>query len=173
MGRLYIYLILVFSLMPIESSGQGLKPSNTPVENFASLKKSSLGFSRLLDPAKMSMSHNYSMAFGPSRNGGSAMSLYTNTLAYQISPDMSFRINLGVQSVLMHTGNPSIGGNGQTRVIPGFDFTYRPRDNMFIHISYGTQSTSAYGSSYQTSHPRWAEPSSSAHTPSEYRDLRF
>jgi len=171
MIRFFILIILTLSMMSIKSYGQDIKIPAKSADQRVFLNQPKLGLARFLDPAKVSMSHRYSMGFGSGRNGSSAISLYTNTLAYQISPDMLFRVNLGVQSVLMHTGNPSIVREGQTRVIPGFDFIYRPRDNMLLHISYGTQSTRAFGSSYQTWRPGWAQPSSPARPPTEFWDI--
>ena len=154
-------------MMSVKSYGQDIRIPAKSADKRVFLNQPKLGLARFLDPAKVSMSHRYSMGFGSGRNGSLATSSYTNTLAYQISPDMLFRVNLGVQSVLMHTGNPSIVRDGQPRVIPGFDFIYRPRDNMLLQISYGTQATRVFDSSYQTGRPGWAQPSSPARSPTD------
>lgn len=104
--------------------------------------------SSLLDPSKFSMTQSYTMAMSAGALGSGATGLYMNTLSYRLSPNMWMRLHLGVQ----HGWTPVRGDNGQAgqaRLIPGFDWTYRPAQNMRFEVSYRTYTphmNSHYGS---------------------------
>lgn len=111
----------------------------------------------LLDPAKMSMSHQYSMLFSSGSNGQGATGVYQNTIAYKFSPAMLLRVNLGVIHQLSAAPTTPSGqaGNRTSRMVPGFDFTYRPTQNMILHVSYGMQQQRGYGNRFLATDPTW------------------
>ena len=113
----------------------------------------------LLDPEKVSMSHQYSMLFSSGSRGRGATGVYQNTISYKFSPSMLLRVNVGVVHQLMSSSSLQTGQHKNTagRVIPGFDFTYRPSDKMIFHVSYGMPQYHNLNSRYTTTDPTWFE----------------
>lgn len=169
----YIIYVFVFTAITMQTAyGQTLQGAGvSDTDRQALLKRPVAGLARFLDPAKMSMSQSYTMAFGAGRNGHGATGLYMNSIAYQLSPGMLFRVNLGVQSVLMQNGGHG-GNGGNTRVVPGFDFTYKRGDKFLLQINYGAPSSGRYNF-HRPGQPGLMNPVSSGQSPSDRWDVRY
>ena len=110
----------------------------------------------LLDPAKVSMSHQYSMLFGAGNLGSRAAGIYQNTISYKFSPSMLLNVNVDVVHQLKSSGSNSISQRSQnSRVVPGFDFTYKPTRNMIFHVSYGMATQTRLNGRSFMSDPTW------------------
>jgi hypothetical protein len=98
------------------------------------IPQSVLGFN-LLDPSKMSMSHQFMSTY--SSGGGGMSSLYFNTITYQISDPLTLKLHLGYAFQPMTPRNGAYAQSSQ--VIPGFEMDYRPFGGKFnLHIAYNT-----------------------------------
>ena len=158
----YILIVAVAILIPAAGYGQMTDVTQTgagkaPVSSL--LKGSKFKKSSLLDPSKISMSQQYSMLFTSGQGGSGATGLFMNTISYRYSPSMLLRVHIGVEHVLMSSA-PShlrVEQNGKSRIIPGFDFTYRPTDNTFFHVSYGTTRSRYLDNHYLATDPSWIE----------------
>jgi hypothetical protein len=106
------------------------------------LKRSKFTKSSLLDPSKFSMSHQYSMLFSAGNFGQGATGLYMNSISYRVTPSMLLRVHLGLEHSLFSSGSSQYrnGKPDNSRIVPGFDFTFRPSDDTVFHVSYGTAS---------------------------------
>jgi hypothetical protein len=140
----FLLMMVMVVTMPIATMAQtGSVLSNAGERSLQSsfLKSGKKTKFSLLDPAKMSMSHQYSMLFASGNGGPGATGVYQNTIAYEFSPAMLLRVNLGVVHQLTSSSSSQTGqaGNRASRIVPGFDFTYRPTENMILQVSYGIQ----------------------------------
>lgn len=175
----YILIVAVMILIPAAGYGQMTDVTQTgvgkaPVSSL--LERSKFKKSSLLDPSKVSMSQQYSMLFTSGQGGSGATGLYMNTISYQFSPLMRLRVHIGLEHVLMSSASsyPRADQNGRSRVIPSFDFTYRPTDNTLLYVSYGTMRSRYLGNHYLATDPSWIEGTSMASPfPSDSSDWRL
>jgi hypothetical protein len=107
---------------------------NNPSPGLSLLPKSVLGFN-LIDPSRMSMSHQFMSVYSSASKGMS--SLYFNTITYQISDPLTLKLHLGYAFQPM---GPRTGPYGQSsQVLPGFEMDYRPfGGKLNIHVGYNT-----------------------------------
>ena len=91
-----------------------------------------LGF---LDPSRMTFSHSYSMSYFSSGSDGIAQGLFMETIGYRLSNPLTLTLNLGY----LHQPYSSLdqGGAYQTdSFVGGAALTWRPKNNMFLHIEF-------------------------------------
>lgn len=90
----------------------------------------------LFDPSKFTMNHSYSMNYSTFGGNGLALGIYTNSMMYQFSDNVDFRIDAN----LVHSPYSSFG-NSFTDNITGFHISraqlnYRPWKNFSVSLSY-------------------------------------
>jgi hypothetical protein len=91
--------------------------------------------SSLFDPKRFSISN--SLVFGVSTgssmygNGGTA-GLFTSSLGYKLSPNMTMRVNVGAHI------NPAYGSNEMAKgvFLEGASFDWRPTTNSLLRVEY-------------------------------------
>ncbi len=103
----------------ILGNGLGITPANTPFS--------------LLDMSRIKWSHSYSISFFSGGNYSGSSGLLNSTMLYEINPNLTFALNLGVA----HDPGAVFGnGNNSATFLPGFMIDFRPSDNFNIRIDY-------------------------------------
>jgi hypothetical protein len=112
------------------------------------------------------------MVFRTGGYGTSALGMYMNTIAYQVSSSMLLRVNVGLERTLFSTSGPpgAADHSGLTRVLPGFDLTYRPAKGMLIHVSYGVSPSRMFDSRYRGMEPGWGREETPVQEPPDVWD---
>lgn len=125
---------------------------------------------RLLDPSRFAMTHSYAMSFQSGGQGSSMLGRYTNTLKYQISKQAQLRVNVGLERLLLNTSPAMKASGGVTRVVPGFDFLYRPNARISIYVGYGVSQPYEMGSACLHPASPWEQGDASAGESLDRRD---
>ncbi len=132
-----VHVSLVFSQSPYRE-----KTTQT-TRDFITTPVTSVPFSGLLDPSRLSMGHQFGMSYSSIGGSGFTRGYYMNTLAYQFNAPVVLKIRTGV------TNNPfaqSAGSHGpgatpfggmfdQAEFFGGAEIDWRPRDNVFLRLS--------------------------------------
>lgn len=144
MSRRIAFLLVCVLVMPAVGFGQ--TPDRLAQETggrvgtarlHLSDQTGSSGRFRLFDPARLSMSQQYTMRVAAGGAASRAQGLYVNSLHYQLSSNARMTVHLGYLHQLSSPGNGR-GVAGQNRLLPGFELTYRPSKNVLIQVNYGT-----------------------------------
>jgi hypothetical protein len=162
---------LMIFLIPLAVFGQETGASTFSPERLLRSNRST-GL-RLLDPSKISMSQDYMLAFRSGGSGTGGAGLIRNTLMYQLSSTARLQVHVGVEHPLFRSSGSAHSRSGDgVRILPGFDFMYRPSDRMSIQMSLRTYSSNFPFDRYQAFDPGWGRFSTSALQPPDSRDWR-
>jgi len=127
-------LLIVILLIPALVFGQ-LKNNEKMIdirnEILKPLLNNTIGLS-LIDPAKLTMSHSYSLSYYSIGGESVSQSLYLNTLNYQIADPLSLSIQWGIQSFPHNTFNSNHPAFNSGLFFSGAELNYRPTDNLFL-----------------------------------------
>ena len=97
----------------------------------------SRGMLGILDPAKLSMSHEMSYFYSTgSRNvPGGGLGMYQNRLTYQVADPLRITLLLGYQ--FASPVGATYGGESSANVVlPGLSISYRPTENTLVRFDY-------------------------------------
>jgi len=92
-----------------------------------------LGF---INPDNFSMSHSYSMSYMTSAGNGLALGVYTNTMRYKFTNNLSMEVDAS----LVHSPYSSFGKNYQNQLngiyLSGAALNYQPWKNVNVSVQY-------------------------------------
>jgi len=91
----------------------------------------------LLNPSKFSMSHSYTMSYSSSGGKGTMMGLYMNSMNYRFSQPLSVTVHVGYLHQPFGKADSRLR-TSNSAVLSGLELTYRPSQNFFLKIEYGT-----------------------------------
>ena len=137
MKRVILYRI-VFGcvlLLHIHLASAQKQISESNSNNLFDLGQRPEGFlNALINPAKFSMHHSYSLSYYSVGKQGSSQGLYLNTMSYQFSNPLSMQVRIGY----LHQ---PFGGFGQTLgmnkvFLQRAMLQYKPSENMIIKLDY-------------------------------------
>ncbi|MCB2210853.1 hypothetical protein KQI52_01935 [bacterium] len=111
------------------------------------------GYSGILDPSRIQMSHSVGMGYMSSGGHGYTQGYYMNTLSYRFNAPVLLQLRTGV------TNNPYATTGAMTQpgqsamssffnnaeLFGGADLIWKPRDNMRIQISVNRNAPGMYG----------------------------
>jgi len=113
---------------------------NTLIDNSSPI---SFGSGGLLDPARFSVSHSYSMNFSSNSSGQSSTDgLYLSTLKYQFSVPVTLSLDMGYahQPGMLFSKGQSLYQNQNSNfgafVIPRLELNYKPFKNTLVRFQY-------------------------------------
>lgn len=124
------------------SNSLGVRPASSPFS--------------LVDLSRMRWSHSYSMSFFSGGNYSGAVGLLSTTMFYELSPKLSFALNLGIAhdaGTLWGNGSPSAS------LLPGFWLDYHPSEKFSMSLNVQWYKATCYPFMYR-SHlwPRYLSP---------------
>ena len=90
--------------------------------------------SGLFDPSRMSFTHSYSMNYFSSGGAALAQGLFMETIRYRLSNPVTLTLNLGYLHQPYSTFDSGVGPSQSGEFLGGASLTWRPADNMFLHI---------------------------------------
>ncbi|MBM3262138.1 MAG: hypothetical protein FJY97_01720 [candidate division Zixibacteria bacterium] len=170
-GRWVGAFIALFCLSGSGSAQEATPPrslrSFTPFSLLSPAKTKTFGW---MDPARFSMSHGYTMAFQSGSQGGNLRGLYTNTLSYRMSASAQLRVQVGIERFLLGTSPGAKPSGGTTRVLPGFEFLYRPSEKLSIYVGYSVSQPHGWGRSYPHAASPWEQDDASVPASLNFRD---
>ena len=132
---LAVILLLAVPCVLIGQTEDSEPASQSEMSQKSLVNSLSSGFG-LLDPAKFSMSHSYSVSYFSGSGSGVMTGLYMNTMKYAFSDPLSLTVHLGY----LHRPFSSSDTQGMptdNSVLSGFELLYQPRKNFFLKIEYG------------------------------------
>ena len=105
--------------------------------NPSELVQKPTGFLRnLIDPAKFTMTHNYSLSLISSGKRSYNQGLYLNTMTYRFSDPLLMQLKIGYLHQPLG-GNAMLPASQQGSVfIQGAHLLYKPTENMYISVDY-------------------------------------
>lgn len=138
------------------SFAQAQEENSYSAENFSSYLRSGSDYGLgirtlgLFDPSRMTFSHSISSSYVTSGGNGVMSNLFMETIGYRISNPLNLTLNLGYfQQPYSSYQQTDIFNSGA--FVGSAALTWRPRDNMFLHLevgnlpSYGTYGNYPYG----------------------------
>jgi hypothetical protein len=98
----------------------------------------------ILDPSKMTISHNIQMGFASFGGGSMMQSLYATTVGYQLSNPLTLNVTMGLAGTRYNFGGAPMTYNS---LIGGATLDYRPSKDVFFRLSFN-HGPGLYQSSY-------------------------
>ncbi|MFH1278534.1 MAG: hypothetical protein ABIK65_09165 [Candidatus Eisenbacteria bacterium] len=97
----------------------------------------SRGMLGILDPAKLSVSHemSYFYSTGSGSVPGGGLGLYQNRLTYQVADPLRITLHLGYQFA-SPVGSTYGGDQSANAFLPGLSISYRPTENTLVRFDY-------------------------------------
>lgn len=127
-------LLLVILLIPVIVFGQ-LKNNDNSVdirnEILKPLLNNTIGLG-LFDPARLTMSHSFSLSYFSIGGESVSQSLYLNTLNYQLADPLSLSIQWGIQSFPHNSFGSNHPAFNSGLFFSGAELNYRPTDNLYL-----------------------------------------
>ncbi len=107
----------------------------------------------LFNPNNFQMRHSYSASY--SMGGGQSIALqrYTNTMMYQLMPNLEARLDLSLQNSPFSSYEYRLQNQFNKAFISRAELNYRPSDNMVIRLQYREVPYSYYGNDYGYGRP--------------------
>ena len=106
----------------------------------------------LFDPAKFSMQHTYALSFTSDGKRTFGNGLYLNTMQYQFSAPLVFRLKWGIETPSgLQSTQPLF--SKQNLVIPSVELWYRPFKSMLFKVEYKANTVYAPYAPYPISQP--------------------
>ena len=135
---LYISLFLCFPVLLIAGSPEITNSYGPTIGNSRASEltneNSLFGF---FNKAKLKMDHSYSYYFSTTAKKSNSLGLYLNTLNYQISQPLLFKIKWGIAfSPQSYSTAKTSNYSGGSLVMPSFELHYRPSENFRFSIQY-------------------------------------
>ncbi len=109
-------------LQSMKSDYLGLAPASKP---FA-----------LIDLSRLQWSHSYSLSFFSGGGSSQTIGLYTGSIFYEITPNLSLNFKLGIAHNPSGVFDNSLSNNAT--LLPGLRLDYRPSDNFRITAGFDT-----------------------------------
>lgn len=125
-------LTTILTVLALTASLWAQPYSSSTQQNFRDYIRSGSGLNvGLLDPSKVTVSHDVQMGYS-SFGGGSAMtSLYATTLKYRISDPLSLSFTLGLSGSRYNFGKTPYSS---TDFLGGVALDYRPTNGFRLHL---------------------------------------
>jgi len=109
----------------------------------------------ILDPSRLSFSHNIQSTFMTSSGQSVMRNMFMETIGYQFKAPVSLTFNVGYMHEPYLTVSPDgFQNNGQ--FLGSAAVTWRPTDNMFLHLEVANFSKNYYGYPYGLYSPYFA-----------------
>ncbi len=146
-------LIIIVAFLALFSYALAQVEDTRSTENFTNYLRSGdqigLGIQgiSLFDPSRMTFSHSLSSSYMASGSNGVMQNLFMETIGYRISDPLSLTVNMGYLNQPYSTFQQSPGFQSSGAFIGSAALTWRPRQNMFLHLEVGNIPTyGGYGS---------------------------
>ena len=110
-----------------------------------------LQLSSLLDPARFSMQHSYTVSFSSDGKNSFYNGLYLNTMQYRVTAPLTLRLKWGLYQVPQAGNATHYGINRNNLVVPGVELLYHPSENFLLKIQYSNFYLPAMGSPFYRS----------------------
>lgn len=126
---LILVLIPVLSFAQLKKDVQSPNISNTLTTNY---NNSFLGF---LDPSRLTMHHNLSMAYTSFGGTDLVVNTYLNTMQYQFSEEFLLTTKLGIMTS-PYNSLPGENALTKSQFFGGAELRYKPSENTVISLSF-------------------------------------
>ncbi len=140
MKRTALYLMVV-SFIVVSSAAAQIEDTRS-TEKFSNYLRSGsdygLGLQSigLFNPSRMTFSHSISSSYISSGGEGVMRNMFMETIGYRISQPLTLTMNIGYLQQPYSTFNQN-SALSSGRFMGSAALTWRPRDNMFLHLEVG------------------------------------
>ncbi|RMH70736.1 MAG: hypothetical protein D6675_08445 [Gemmatimonadetes bacterium] len=117
------------------SQSLGLNPSATPLSPNLVGDMATKGIS-LIDPAKLDIDQSVTVSYATNGQNSLMSNLYLNTMSYQFNPKLNLKLHFGL--AYQPAAVSSILETDQRFILPGAELTYKPTENLMIHLNIST-----------------------------------
>ncbi len=160
-------LLLVLSLMiALPVFGQApyrdyKRPSTRETLRQPQIQSAGLG---ILDPSRISMDHSFGMGYSSMGGNGYSQGYYMNTISYRFNSPVMLRIRTGItnnpfSNTMAQPGQSSMAAMfNDAQLFGGADLLWKPKDNVFIKLSFDRSPASMMGHPGGYGYAPWSSP---------------
>lgn len=144
----YTFAVLILTTLAA-AQYRGLEPRSPSVTDGVLKESATNALFGLFDPEKFSMSHGFSMSYTNVAGQNIGLTMYTNTMRYQLIPELSMRADVSV----LFSPFSSLGAGFQKEIsgiyLSRAELNYQPWKDVRFSLSYRyIPGYGGYGSPY-------------------------
>jgi len=145
-------LCILIAIIGLQTGTAQFKPKTGDIQPKVSdsfiQPQSSSDWFNLFNPNNFQMRHSYSASYAMSGGNGLALQRYTNSMMYQILPNLEARVDLSLQNSPYSSFDYRLQNQFSKAFVSRAELNYRPAENMVIRLQYREVPYSYFGYDY-------------------------